>query len=237
MPSRQARRIPTDAQTTKMVKSMMSVAQSDEIQGIRCAAILPMLHMVHMEPPGAFASGHPAPPVALLDDHAGPLRHRTEGPPDAHRAPLGLEHRPHASQLRKRRRRRSVPDKVEVAADVGVRLGSDVQQHEVTVAMGAGCRPHRPVGHGHEGIGPPGGAPRAARPPWPPWDRPGRRRRRHSCPAHSGAGPPWPSGPAWPHPGRRLGGLGGRRPPPGPRTAPLPRALPASRVARAGGEP
>ena len=135
---------------------MMSVAQSDEVFGVGGTAVFPVFDVVYVEPPASITSRHPTAPVTLLDHHPGAVGHRPEGSAHAHRLATGLEHRTDASIAADEAAHAGAHPgaEVEVAVGVPALVGADVEEDEVALVMRARRTTERPVGHGHEGIGP-----------------------------------------------------------------------------------
>jgi len=81
----------------QMVQPMMTMAQSDQVLGVRFAAVLPVADVMDLEPAAAVTPWHPTPPVALLDHDPCAAGHGPEGPTDADRLAAGFQYRPDAS--------------------------------------------------------------------------------------------------------------------------------------------
>jgi hypothetical protein len=89
-------RIPGYAQSTQMVQTMMPPAQGDQIGRVGRPAVLPMNHMMDVQPPAAITARNATAPIPLLNDNPSAIGHRAEGSTDVHRPAGRLEHRPDA---------------------------------------------------------------------------------------------------------------------------------------------
>lgn len=115
----------------------MSGAQRQEVWRVGRAAVLPMRHMVHVQPAGALTARDPATAIPLFDDDPCALRDRPEGTTDAHGVPTVLPDRPDtgvAAQEPADPIRDGRPE-VHVTSGVGVRV--DVQEGQVPIAVRA----------------------------------------------------------------------------------------------------
>ena len=151
-----------DAQMAEVVEPVMPTTQGQEIVGVGDPAVLPMDHVMDMEPAITVTSRHPTASVALLDDHPGAVGDGAEGPAHVHRPASGLHHRPDSGVTAHETAQAVAQGRaeVQVGAQVGPggasRIGAHMQQDKVTVVVGpeGGAGAQGALGHGQEGIGP-----------------------------------------------------------------------------------
>jgi len=121
-----------------------------------------MHHVMHVEPPAAVTSRHPAAPVTLLDEDAGAVGNGAEVPTDADGASSLLEDHPDTAVAAQEAAQARIERRPLGFGALGLRvlgspapcLGADVEQDQVPVAVGPALPTQGAVGHGQEGIGP-----------------------------------------------------------------------------------
>src|SRR3954451_1495208 len=105
-----------------MMEPVMAMTEREKMAGVGPPAVLPMNDVMHLKPPAAVTSRHPATPISFFDHDPAALRHRAQRPPHAHRLAGSLEDRPHPGVAAEEPADTVVQPRAEVQVPAGTRL-------------------------------------------------------------------------------------------------------------------